>query len=245
MSWGVNIYDYGARTYDPAVPRFWQIDPLAEKYSFQSVYVYADDNPVFFVDINGMGVDCCGFEYVQKAFKRLKDKTSKTIKYLKNHFVTEVSATPSVGFQAGVNAGYGKVSVGFATTNGNRYSYSNKKGPSVSKSDLKQHNFVDVGVGLKKMKAGVGLKVDVVTDKPTDNPSDVTDLISTSKDHLDVEVSAGPKSQSFNTNNDALKIVKPKLSSKIKTGNKFTGLDFSVGFKFILGINVDIKIGFE
>ena len=33
------------------------MDPLAEKYSFQSVYVYADDNPVFFVDINGMGVE--------------------------------------------------------------------------------------------------------------------------------------------------------------------------------------------
>ena len=54
---GLNVYDYGARTYDPAVPWFWQVDPLAEKYSFQSVYVYADDNPVFFEDINGMGVD--------------------------------------------------------------------------------------------------------------------------------------------------------------------------------------------
>jgi len=54
---GVNIYDYGARTYDPAVPRFWQIDPLAEKYSFQSVYVYADDNPVRFMDIDGKGTE--------------------------------------------------------------------------------------------------------------------------------------------------------------------------------------------
>jgi len=54
---GLNIYDYGARTYDPAVPRFWQIDPLAEKYSFQSVYVYADDNPVRFMDIDGKGTE--------------------------------------------------------------------------------------------------------------------------------------------------------------------------------------------
>ena len=53
----LNIYDYGARVYDPAAPRFWQVDPLAEKYSFQSVYVYADDNPVLFVDINGMGTE--------------------------------------------------------------------------------------------------------------------------------------------------------------------------------------------
>jgi len=30
------------------------VDPLTEKYNFQSPYVYADNNPVFFVDINGM-----------------------------------------------------------------------------------------------------------------------------------------------------------------------------------------------
>ncbi len=51
---GLNVYDYGARVYDPAVPRFWQVDPLAEKYGFQSVYVYADDNPVLFIDNMGM-----------------------------------------------------------------------------------------------------------------------------------------------------------------------------------------------
>jgi len=33
------------------------VDPLTEKYNFQSPYVYADNNPIFFVDINGMGID--------------------------------------------------------------------------------------------------------------------------------------------------------------------------------------------
>ncbi len=51
---GLNVYDYGARVYDPAAPRFWQVDPLAEKYSFQSVYVYASNNPVLFIDNFGM-----------------------------------------------------------------------------------------------------------------------------------------------------------------------------------------------
>ncbi len=54
---GLNVYDYGARTYDPAVPRFWQVDPDAEKYQNQSVYVYADDNPVRFMDIDGKGTE--------------------------------------------------------------------------------------------------------------------------------------------------------------------------------------------
>ena len=54
---GLNVYDYGARMYDPAVPHFWQMDPLAEKYHSQSTYVYATNNPIFFVDINGMGTE--------------------------------------------------------------------------------------------------------------------------------------------------------------------------------------------
>jgi len=54
---GLNIYDYGARTYDPAVLRFWQVDPDTEKYQNQSVYIYADDSPVRFRDVDGKGTE--------------------------------------------------------------------------------------------------------------------------------------------------------------------------------------------
>jgi RHS repeat-associated protein len=50
---GLGWYDYGARFYDAEVPRFTTIDPLVEKFSFQSPYVYAGNNPIFFIDKNG------------------------------------------------------------------------------------------------------------------------------------------------------------------------------------------------
>lgn len=75
MKQGLNLYDYGARYYDPASCRFTTMDPMAEMYYSISPYAYCANNPLNAVDPSGMAIDWYGLDEFTGVLKKIKETT--------------------------------------------------------------------------------------------------------------------------------------------------------------------------
>lgn len=60
----LNLSNYGARFYDPAIGRFTSVDPLASDYAPWTPYHYVHNNPILLTDPTGMSADTLKVGYV-------------------------------------------------------------------------------------------------------------------------------------------------------------------------------------
>ncbi|MDL5514696.1 RHS repeat-associated core domain-containing protein [Arenibacter sp. M-2] len=51
---GLNVHEWKYRFGDPAIARFWQIDPLAEDYVYNGTYNFSENDPISSVELEGL-----------------------------------------------------------------------------------------------------------------------------------------------------------------------------------------------
>ncbi len=95
---GLNWLSYSARLYDPAIARWLSVDPLAGKFSWQSPYVFTNNNPINLIDPDGraaMPPDDYYFDSQGNLTKVVK--TKKTDRYYITDYKGNVSRLTKQG----------------------------------------------------------------------------------------------------------------------------------------------------
>jgi RHS repeat-associated protein len=84
-----NSLDFGARIYDSRLGRWLSLDPLENKYPNLSQYCFVNNNPVLFVDLDGMSFDN-PYTYWKKKFQKIVEDDKQILENVYSRYGNDV-----------------------------------------------------------------------------------------------------------------------------------------------------------